>query len=327
LCERLGVSRITVRSALLSLAQQGILSRRSGSGTFVNWDLSRTGTIVFFRCEHGTGSHEMRNDLVYSEVLEGIQSEACTGGVHLIFSYVREEGDESQRVLKGLSAKADGFIFGEMRNESFYREVASAYTPIVLINPEFSSYSGDSVDYDNLAGAIGATEHLVELGHRYIGFINGRMPTRHAAERLDGYRIALARHGLPFDPTLVAGGVNWQSETGCEAVKELVERNPEITAVFAANDALAVGAIQGLHDQGLDVPMDVSVIGFDDMVIASYSEPKLTTMRVDRQEMGKAAARRLLELLRSPSEQAVKTLFVPKLIVRESCIAPDAPAD
>lgn len=319
LCVRLGVSRITVRSALASLAQEGVLRRRAGSGTFVNENRLRSGTIGFLRCQHGQHPHEISGDLVFSEILEGIQSELLQSGTHLIFSYIPEEGEDSKCLLETLRGKTDGLILGEMRNENFYREVLSRQIPFVLINPEFSDYAADTVDYDNVTGAMTAVEYLINLGHRRIGFVNGRMPTRHAVERLNGYRSALEKHGISYSPALVAGETNWQSETGYAAALDLLAREPSITAVFAANDALAIGTMKGLHKAGLRVPTDVSVLGFDDMIIASHSEPALTTMHIDRHAMGRAAARRLLEVIRTPTNQRIKALFVPELIVRDSC--------
>jgi LacI family transcriptional regulator len=206
-----------------------------------------------------------------------------------------------------------------MRDEHFYKEVLSCQIPFVLINPEFSDYAADTIDYDNVTGAVNAVEYLIGLGHRRIAFVNGRMPTRHAVERLSGYRSALEKHGIPYSPSLVAGGTNWQIETGYAAALDLIMRDPAITAVFAANDALAIGAMKGLRKAGLMVPTDVSVLGFDDMVIASHSEPALTTMRIDRHAMGRAAARRLLEGIRTIGNQKVKALFVPELVGRDSC--------
>ncbi|UCF97758.1 MAG: GntR family transcriptional regulator, partial [Spirochaetaceae bacterium] len=287
LCDRFGVSRITVRSALASLAHKGVLRRRAGSGTFVNENRLRTGTIAFLRCQHGEHTHEIRGDFVYSEVLEGIQSELLESGIHLIFSYIREKGEDSKRLLENLLYKTDGLILGEMRSEEFYQQVLSQHTPFVLINPEFSNYIADTVDYDNLAGAVRATEYMISLGHRKIAFVNGRMPTRHAVERLNGYRLALEKHQISFSPDLVAGETNWQSETGYTAAINLLKRDPAITAIFAANDALAIGAIKGVRQVGFRVPEDVSVLGFDDMIIAMHSEPALTTMRVDRHAMGR----------------------------------------
>jgi DNA-binding LacI/PurR family transcriptional regulator len=275
LCARCNVSRITVRAAVQSLAQEGILRRQPGSGTFVRKSGLRTGTIAFLRCQHGQHRHEISGDLIYSDIVEGIQTELEQNDTHLMFSYIREEGEESTKYLEGFLHKADGLIFGEMRSERFYREVMSKGVPFLLIDPEFEEYFADTVDCDNLTGSVRAVEHLISLGHRIIAFANGRSTTRHAVERLNGYRYALEKHGIPFRPSLVVGGVNWQSESGAEAAKNLLAQNPDVTAIFCANDTLAIGAIKGIQTANLRVPNDVSVVGFDDMSIAAYSSPEI----------------------------------------------------
>jgi LacI family transcriptional regulator len=326
LCEKYGVSRATTRGAMLALAQEGYIVRRSGSGSFVNEGsgadqrhAGRSGNIGFVRCQHGVYPHQMKQDYIYSDILEGIHRELSTTDSHLLFSYVLESDDELPESFVALMRKIDGLILGEVRNERFYEKVRKFGVPLVLINPNIDYFDSDSVDTDNVYGAFRAVEYLIALGHRQIAFINGRTQTRHAAERLLGYRNALEKHDIPFSSDLVSGGTSWQMETGYSAMSALLEKNRAISAVFAASDALAVGAISAVKQAGRRVPEDISVMGFDDMIIASHCQPPLSTVRVDRQEMGRAAVRRIVQIIRNTNTVKVKSIFTPELVIRDSC--------
>lgn len=326
LCEKYHVSRTTVRNAILSLVNEGLVIRYSGSGTFIKEGLDLTqkgrgkiGNIGFVRCQHSTSSHRIRGDYIYFDILKGIQQELVKYDQHLIFSYVIENDNDFNSSIGQLLKKIDGIILGEIRNQNFFNKIKCIQIPLILVNPSIYHYDVDTIDTDNINGAYIAVEYLIKLGHQNIGIINGRISTRHASERFQGYRIALENNGLNFSNNFVAGNINWQKETGYNGMKELLEKDLKITAVFAASDALAAGAIEAVMDVGLKVPDDISVIGFDDMIIASHTKPPLTTMRVPRYEMGSYAARRLNELINNRDLSRIKVLFTPELIVRQSC--------
>ena len=326
LSEQYAVSRATTRNTVMALAHEGYVVRYSGSGTFIKdrTDVSKkhqveTGNIAFIRCQHSSSSHTIKQDHIYFDILEGIQSHLANGEFHLIFSYIFEIENSFETSLTALAKKADGLIIGEMRNQHSYNALQQLNVPVVLVTPSIHYNGLDTVDYENVFGAIAATEHLIRLGHRKIGFINGRLTTRHAAEKLAGYKKALEKNEIAFNEKYVTGGTDWQSETGYRSMKKLLLDRAGISAVFTANDAIAFGAMNAIHDMDLRIPEDIAVIGFDDMITSAHVTPPLTTMKIDRHDMGRNAARRLFDIMRPGSTSHQKILFTPELVIRASC--------
>jgi LacI family transcriptional regulator len=175
------------------------------------------------------------------------------------------------------------------------------------------------VDIDNVGGARMAVDHLVRLGHRRIGTITGRLDIIAGQDRLAGYRQGLEAHGIPVEENLIARG-DFTEEGGARAMQALLPFAP--TAVFTANDTMAVGVIRVLHDAGLQIPQDVSVIGFDDTPIASTSKPALTTVRQPIERLGAMAVDVLVSLLQNSIEDNApvhRILISTELVIRSSC--------
>ncbi len=169
---------------------------------------------------------------------------------------------------------------------------------------------------DNQGGARLALEHLLQLGHRQIAMITGPSVEDCVLERNEGYAAVLRAAGLAFDARYVAQG-DWSASSGYEAVKSWLAQGLPFTAIFAQNDRMAIGAIRALHEQGLRVPEDVSIVGFDDMPLAAYFDPPLTTIRQDMQAIGREAARLLLQAFEG-SQCATQILIPPQLVIRKS---------
>ncbi|TPQ21035.1 LacI family DNA-binding transcriptional regulator [Streptomyces sporangiiformans] len=172
------------------------------------------------------------------------------------------------------------------------RKLADAGTRVVLCGRPPAPAGTDAValTFDNRGGGQQLTEHLIELGHRRMGYIAGpeeRTTTRH---RLEGHRAALAAHGLPDDPRHTVYG-RYDRRSGYEATLELLRRDPDLTAVVAANDTVALGACAALRDSGLRIPDDISVVGFDDLPFSVDAVPALTTVRLPLSEAGARAGR------------------------------------
>jgi len=175
------------------------------------------------------------------------------------------------------------------------------------------------VDVDNVGGAQMAVEHLIRLGHRRIATVTGRLDMSAGQDRLTGYRQALEQHRIPAEEDLVFEG-DFTEASGMAGMQELLARLP--SAVFAASDMMAVGALKALRQAGWQVPDDVALVGFDDVPIASAIEPALTTVRQPIDRLGAMAVDLLLSLLENPPEENAPThkIILPaELLVRRSC--------
>lgn len=161
-----------------------------------------------------------------------------------------------------------------------------------------------SVTYDDALGAAVATRYLIEQGHRRVAHLSGEMTFVTAQERLDGYRHALEEAGLPLDPQLIRGA-RWNTSNVAADIRALLALDDPPTAIFAANDNLALVALEELRRHGLDVPRDIAVVGFDDIDIAAQSSPPLTTVRIPLAELGRRAAELVLAAAVDENPQSV----------------------
>jgi DNA-binding LacI/PurR family transcriptional regulator len=189
--------------------------------------------------------------------------------------------------------------------------------PFVFVNRIFSSCMKNCVGPGDRYGARLATQHLVDLDHRRIGYINGMADWIEAQNRLLGYRDILEEHDLPIDDALIRQG-DWGVESGYKATIELLAIEDRPTAIFASNDIMALGAIYAIHEAGLEVPTDVALVGYDDRDFATWIRPALTTVRMPSYEMGQAAARLLMKQF-AKEELEDDTQIPGRLIIRESC--------
>lgn len=189
--------------------------------------------------------------------------------------------------------------------------------PVVAVDHNVASSSLPTVDSDNLSGAVLATEYLLELGHRRIGFLAGRPDLESARLRERGYRTALKKAGIKIDSSLIRIG-GYQVDTAEEAARKMLEPDDRPTAIFAANDVSALATIAVAGSLGLAVPEDLSVIGFDNVPESALSEPPLTTIEQPIQQMGFDATQILIRLI---AEQPVPehTMLPTRLVVRGSC--------
>jgi LacI family transcriptional regulator len=189
-------------------------------------------------------------------------------------------------------------------------------TPIVAVDHNVSSSTLPTVDSDNLSGAVAATEYLISLGHRRIGFLAGRPDLESARLRERGYRQALEAAGIRLDPELIRVG-GYDPESAAGPARELLERGP--TAVFAANDASAIQTMRVAHTLGLRIPEDLSVIGFDNVPESALADPPLTTIDQSIQELGSRAVEMLVRLIDGEEIDERRVLLPTQLVVRGSC--------
>lgn len=189
--------------------------------------------------------------------------------------------------------------------------------PVVAIDPHTGPLGLPTVDSDNYTGGKLATRHLIELGHRRIGFVAGRPDLESARQREAGYHDALAEAGIPFDPQLTRVG-SYLRESAHRPATELLTLPERPSAIFAANDQSAIGVIDIAHQLGLDVPRDLSVVGFDDIPDSAQSTPPLTTVRQPIQQMGAAAVRLLLALIADTQLESTHVRLPVSLVRRGS---------
>lgn len=225
---------------------------------------------------------------------------------------------ETRAIHDLISRSIDGIIFVE----SFLRDASPtldlANKPYVFVHRIFGNVHRNSVGVDERYGARLAVEHLVKLGHSRIGFINGPEGWHASEMRLIGYRETLEQFGIPFNPELVVEG-DWEVQSGYPAAKHFIAMTERPTALFAANDLMALGAIYAIQDTGLSVPSDMAVVGYDDREIASLARPTITTVQMPCYEMGQASAQLLLGMIAKQTQSAEPVKVQGKLIVRESC--------
>jgi LacI family transcriptional regulator len=194
--------------------------------------------------------------------------------------------------------------------------------PVVAVDHNVLSSSLPTIDAENLSGAVRATEYLLELGHRRIGFLAGRPDLESARLRERGYRTALRKAGIKIDPSLIRIG-GYQVDSAAEAARQMLEAQDRPTAIFAANDVSALATISVAGSLGVRVPEDLSVIGFDNVPESALSDPPLTTIEQPIRQMGFEATEILIRLI-AEQEVPEHTMLPTRLVVRGSCRAVEA---
>ena len=256
-----------------------------------------------------------------SELLKGVASELRDAGFALIVYSGGMSGEEGweRRYLSRLSGTlADGTILVAPT----VVDVDSSH-PIVAVDPHVGGSSIPTVASQNYEGALAATDHLIELGHRRIGFLAGRPDLESARRREAGYRAALESAGIPFDPDLIQVG-GFTEETARQPAAVLLGLADRPTAIFAANDLSAIQVLRTAGELGLEVPSDLSVVGFDNIPESALTEPPLTTVDQSIQALGREAVRILVRLINDPANSGAPThtTLPTELIVRRSCAPP-----
>ncbi len=223
-----------------------------------------------------------------------------------------------------IEKQVDGIVFvavGQTGQEHALL-IQKMQMPLVLVDRDVPRLAVDSVLADNAQGGRLATEHLLALGHRRIGCITGPSDLTPSADRVTGYRSALTNAQIPVDESIIRKG-DFQFQSGFDAARQLLTLPQPPTAIFACNDLTAVGAISAAVALGLRVPQDVSVVGFDDVPLASFANPPLTTIHQPSHEMGALAAEILLDRLQNRELPPRRKLLETRLVVRQSTAPPN----
>lgn len=263
----------------------------------------------------------------FTSVVRSIEDVAHAHGYAVILCNSDEDVAKERIYLELLRARmVDGLVFAPAGDAGEYLDFpAEQRAPAVFLDRTVDSVAADAVVVDNAGGSRLAIHHLIALGHRRIGFISGRRHLSTSRERLEGYRRALEENGLAFEPALVCDG-NFRQQDAYESALRLLARSPRPTAVFAANNLMAIGLMLAIKDAGLRCPDDVSVACFDDFDWANVFHPRLTTVAQPTTAIGVQAMTLLLGRLQgAPAEAPARRIVLrPELIVRDSCAPPAA---
>lgn len=213
--------------------------------------------------------------------------------------------------------KVDGVIIQGIRTDDPYlEEVIEGEIPCVLVDiPKIGRHAG-YVSSDNAAGSYEAGKYLAETGHKTIGMVNGHEYAFVSKERLGGFKKAMLEEGIAFQEDHVENG-DFTEESGEQAALTLLTRDPSITALFCASDLMAIGAMNGLRAEGYRIPEDISIVGYDNILLSRYVQPSLTTIAQDTHGLGFEAAKMLIDMLDHNGKPG-KTLVKHELIVRDS---------
>ena len=259
----------------------------------------------------------------FSEIVRGIDLAARAAGYHILVSGSHSDLAETTAVLQALHGRIDGLILLTAGiGAEWLRSSLPPRLPVVLLHNSGEEGDRDSIGIDNRLGARLAAEHLLDLGHRRIALICGPSGNVDAEERRRGFGEALAARGIAAQGDLELPG-DFGEESGFRAGDRLADLAPPPTAIFAANDAMALGCLAALRGRSLRIPEDVSLVGFDDIPIARYLTPALTTVQLPIAEIGGRALDRLVATLQSGRETAKRhDVVTPTLAVRASTAAP-----
>ncbi|MFL6233289.1 MAG: LacI family DNA-binding transcriptional regulator [Thermoanaerobaculia bacterium] len=256
----------------------------------------------------------------FSEVIRGIDLAARRSGYHVLISGFHSDRAEIEAVLRALRGRVDGLIVlsPDVDAQGLRRNLPETL-PVVLLNTRVDGSAFDAINVDNYGGAFAMVRHLASLGHRRIALICGPAENADARARLRGYRDALRAEGIVPSPALEIPG-DFSEESGHRAGRRLLALEPWPEAVFAANDSMAVGCLFALREAGVEVPGGIALAGFDDIPIARYVTPPLSSVHVPIAELGERAMERLLHAVehKNAHERRQETVAT-TLVVRGSC--------
>jgi len=260
----------------------------------------------------------------FSEVIRGIDLAARQSGYHLLVSRSYEGRSEIEEAMRAMRGRVDGVLLMSPDVDADSLRNVPSNLPVVLLCSAIRGSRTDSVTIQNCRGAREMVRHLVSLGHSRIAIIKGASGNYDAAERLRGYRAALREAGITPARALERNG-DFTEAGGYDATRELLAMRPRPTAIFAANDSMAIGALSALRESGIRVPRDMAVVGFDDIPLARYMDPPLSSVKVPISSLGARAVEILLNGIAQknghhPRRERVAT----ELVIRRSCGAPSA---
>jgi DNA-binding LacI/PurR family transcriptional regulator len=262
----------------------------------------------------------------WTTLVRGIQDKAGKAGYSVILCNSDDESENEQLYLSTLFERnVDGLIVSPTpHNHSYLKKLARGRVPLVLVDRGVKGLPVPSIKTDNQAGAYEAVKHLIELGHDRIAIITGVPDVETSKERFTGYQQALRDRGIPLRKTLIREG-HFQKDRAFTATRELLRMKRPPSAIFVSNEPMVSGCILALKDSGLRIPEDISVVGFDDPVWASYMDPPLTAVSQPSYTMGILSFDYLLAQISGnmmDKKYLEDVILKPSLVIRESCGTP-----
>lgn len=258
-----------------------------------------------------------QSDPFYGEILHGVEQACAQTDYHVAIATLTDDILAAPGEFRFVrERRIDGMILaGPDIPTEFIMAMLASGLPVVLVDNKLEYSPVNCVNTDDEHGAYLAARHLVDAGHRCIAVICGpeRWPSN--ARRVRGYRRALEEAGLPLH---IVHADRTTIESGADAYQQMVAQHPEVTALCAVNDSMAIGAIRTAQKDGRRVPEDLSVVGFDDIDWATLNDPPLTTISIPKRQMGKEAANRLLSLMNDPDSVPTEVIVSVQLVQRES---------
>lgn len=255
----------------------------------------------------------------FAEIVRSVEDHCFGAGYTLILCNTDDEPHRQSAYLQALTEKRiDGMIIistGE--GKDFQRMLHGLPIPMVLLDREIDEVNCDLVETAHLQGGLIATEHLIGLGHRRIACLAGPANLNSSAQRIEGWRSALANAGLAAPPELLWHS-DFTSQGGFNTMQAILASPLAPTAVFVCNDLMSIGALSAAHQAGIQIPQQMSLIGFDDIELAQFASPALTTIAQPKQRIGIAAVDMVLERIQGGRVQARQVILLPELIVRNS---------
>lgn len=258
---------------------------------------------------------------LFPPIIRGIDDVLSVAGYSVLLVNTDNNKERESAQVASLRARlVEGLIVATaLLDDPFLTQLSAERFPLVLINRKMATPGLASVSGDDASGIYLAVRHLADLGHRRIGHLAGPQATSTGRVRLQAYRQALQDLGLPHSNDLVVECSAWSEDEGARGMSELLQRDPELTAVLAGNDLLALGCYDLLRARSIRCPEQISIVGFNDIPIAEKLTPSLTTIRIPHYEIGAESAQLLLTHMRGGNHTSVKSILLPlELIVRDS---------
>ena len=257
-------------------------------------------------------------DYTFAAIIEGAEAECRQHGYFLIATSAPDEATFAA-VLNELvpSRRIEGVMVINPYVDQRVQALPQNFPTVFIGGHPRAGLDVDSVTLDDEGAARSAVRHLIELGHQRIAMITGPLVEDCTQDRITGYRETLQAAGLPFDPQLIIEG-DWAATSGHAALLRFAQSEQPPTAIFAQNDRMALGALRAARDLQLNVPQQIAVIGLDDMPLASYFDPPLTTMRQDMFGIGRTAAQLLVRAVQQPQAQHQQVRLPTELVIRQS---------